>query len=106
MMIDWLKKRNSPNLNECIEEVFFRAMLIVGLIGCTVAVLFDLLITRNLAYIVPANMIGIQILLLALYAIRKVKFHRAAVFGLAFLNVSLLSEDLCIRNFIMLLASY
>ena len=87
MMVDWLKKRNSPNLNECIEEVFFRAMLIVGLIGCTIAVLFDLLITRNLAYIVPANMIGIQILLLALYAIRKVKFHRAAVFGLAFLNV-------------------
>lgn len=84
-MIDWLTKRKSANLNECIEEVFFRTMLIVGLIGCTVSVAFDLLLTPELAYIVPINLVGLQILLLALYAIKNEKFHSAALFSLALL---------------------
>lgn len=86
MTIDWLTKKNSANLHECIEEVFFRAMLIVGLIGCTVAVVFDLLLTKNLAYIVPANLLAVEVLLLALYAIRHVRFHQAALVSLALLN--------------------
>jgi len=86
-MIAWLRKRKAPNLNECIEEVFFRAMLIVGLIGCTIVVLFDLLITNELTYIVPVNIMAIQVFLLSLYAITNLDFHRGAIFSLAMLDL-------------------
>lgn len=86
-MIDLLRKTGSPKLNECIEEVFFRAMLTVGLIGCTLVVLLDLLVTQNLSYIIPANLAMILVLLIALYALRKMNFHKAALYGVASLNI-------------------
>jgi signal transduction histidine kinase len=86
-MIDLLRKKGSPNLNECIEEIFFRAMLIVGLIGCTLVVLLDLMVTKNLSYSIPANLATILVLLVCLYGIERLKFHRAALYGLALLNI-------------------
>ena len=86
-MIDLLRKKRAPNLNECIEEIFFRAMLTVGLVGCTSVVLLDLLVTRNLLYIVPANLTMIAALIVSLYVIKSSKFHVAALCGLALLNM-------------------
>jgi signal transduction histidine kinase len=86
-MIDLLRKKKSPNLSECIEEIFFRAMLTVGLIGCTLVVLMDLIVTRNLSYIIPANLAMVVVLLVSLYAIRRLKFHKAALYGVALLNI-------------------
>ena len=86
-MIDLLREKGSPNLNECIEEIFFRAMLIVGLIGCTLVVLLDLLVTKNLSYSIPANLATILVLIVSLYGIKRLKFHRAALYGLGLLNM-------------------
>jgi signal transduction histidine kinase len=86
-MIEFLRKKRTPNLNECIEEIFFRAMLTIGLVGCTLVVLLDLVVTRNLSYIVPANLAMIAALIISLYAIKSSKFHGAALCGLALLNI-------------------
>jgi signal transduction histidine kinase len=94
-MIDLLRKKKSPNLSECIEEIFFRAMLTVGLIGCTLVVLMDLIVTRNLSYIIPANLAMVVVLLVSLYAIRRLKFHKAALYGVALLNIIII-----VRGFI------
>lgn len=94
-MIDLLRKKGAPNLNECIEEIFFRAMLTVGLIGCTLVVLLDLLVTRNLSYIIPANLVMIFVLLVSLYTIKSLKFHGAALSGLVLLNIVII-----VRGFI------
>jgi signal transduction histidine kinase len=75
------------NLSEQIEEVFFRAILLIALITCAVSIVFDLLITTNLNYIVPVNILFILILLFGLFAFKRLRFHPLAFFSLTALDV-------------------
>jgi len=86
-MITRLRTNKQTNLSEQIEEVFFRAILIIALITCAVSIVFDLIITTNLTYIVPANISFILVLLFALCAFRRLKFHPVAFFSLTALDV-------------------
>lgn len=86
-MITRLRMNKQTNLSEQIEEVFFRAILLIALITCAVSIVFDLLITTNLNYIVPVNILFILILLFGLFAFKRLRFHPLAFFSLTALDV-------------------
>lgn len=86
-MITRIGMNKQANQGEQIEKVFFRAILVIALITCAVSVVFDLIVTTNLTYIVPANILFILILLFGLVVFRKLKFHSVAFSSLIALDV-------------------
>ncbi len=83
----WLFSRKSANLSECIEEAFFRTMLVVGIFGCAIGLLIDVLLTESFDYKIWLRMLLIQVLVLALYAMRTFLFKYVATAGLFAVDV-------------------
>ena len=78
----WLRAIKRTNPDGPIEEVFFRAILLIALVACLVSVVFDLSVTTTLSYIVPANLVFIVILLFTMCAINKIKYQPVVSFSL------------------------
>jgi signal transduction histidine kinase len=72
-MLSWKNKKSRPG-NECVEEVFFRTMLIISLVGSSTALCFDVLMTSSFGYSSWMILLFMQVLILALYAIKKILF--------------------------------
>lgn len=78
-MISWVLNKKSCVQNECIEEVFFRTILIIGVLGCSAALVLDLIMTTGFGYHIWLNALLIQVLILGLYSIKKVLFQHITV---------------------------
>jgi hypothetical protein len=86
-MIHWLYNKKSYNPNECIEEVFFRTILIISVIGCFIALFLDFLLTNGFSYVLWLNLLLTQVIILMLYSIKKILFQYVAVAGLFAIDV-------------------
>jgi signal transduction histidine kinase len=85
MLFEFIKKRSRHN--ECIEEVFFRTILLIALAGCCIALLIDLCVIDTFNFTVPLNFLLIQIILLSLYCLKRILFHYAAVLSLLLITL-------------------
>jgi hypothetical protein len=98
-MIRWYLKTKERILEGCIEEAFFRSMLVVGIAGCSITLFFDVMITKTFSYIIPINLMFIMTLVGGLYLMNQIAFHRAAIFCLALLDIIITTRGLLFTEF-------
>jgi signal transduction histidine kinase len=88
-MIQWLLNKKTINQHECIEEVFFKTILVVSISGCAIGVLIDVIITSNFGSHAWLALVFVQVLLLAFYSIKKLNFQIVAVICLVTMDLLL-----------------
>jgi signal transduction histidine kinase len=98
-MIRWYLRTKERILEGCIEEAFFRSMLVVGIAGCSITLFFDVMITKTFSYIIPINLMFIMTLVMGLYLMNQIAFHRAAIFCLALLDIIITTRGLLFTEF-------
>jgi signal transduction histidine kinase len=71
-----LLSRKKFSLNNCIEQSFFKAIILIALVGCGIVLVFDLFLVKHGSYSVELVSLLIQVLLLTLYSLDKIDFGK------------------------------
>jgi signal transduction histidine kinase len=75
----------SFKLHECVEQSFFKSILVIGLAGGSVAILMDMLVLKRFDTNFQIQLLIAQVLLVALYGINRIDFSRITTGGILML---------------------
>jgi signal transduction histidine kinase len=86
-MLEWFSKNKKCNLNECVEETFFRTMLIIVIIGSIIALSFDVVLDWGFSFNSILMVMFIVITSAALIYAKKIHFHIITIISLVCMDV-------------------
>jgi hypothetical protein len=96
-MISLFKKNIKSE--KCIEQSFFKAIIILGIIGCVTSCLFDVVILKRTDTSVQVIFLLTQIMLLTLYAINRVNFDVVTTGGILMMGIMFTYRGLVLNEF-------
>jgi signal transduction histidine kinase len=90
---------SKSRLNHCIEQAFFKTIIIIAVTGCVIAILFDLILVKRTDHNASLMVLLVEILLLTLYGIGKIDFGKITTIGITMMGIVITYRGLVTNDF-------
>jgi signal transduction histidine kinase len=104
-MTSWIFGKKSNSQTECIEEVFFRTILVICVLTCAMALLFDFLLAPALGFNTWLTFLFLQVLVLGWYSFKKIRFEFISIPVLGSMDILITYRGLLVPEYYYLTCS-